>query len=292
MKEKLLVLLFVVLSLPCSGQLLYEISGNSALGKSYLFATSRLCPISFLDTVPNLFKSFGRCDKVITEMAVYDFQVKHTLEQSALLPDSVVLRNFYTIDQYNEIDQALLLTLQMGLDKLGRLRPSYLVTLYRNELLRKWLNYDENRSSEVFFQEVAAERAMPLYALDNTGESFYMLFEREPLHWQFEELLHIVQYPEREVNLEKTLLADYYRGDLTQLAYDVSSPNNLSTYSYSDYKVFCDRNKTWVKRLNPYLHEGGAFICLDAVYLGSDNGLLALLRAAGYKVKPVNKPLR
>ena len=42
-------------------------------------------------------------------------------------------------------------------------------------------------------------------------------------------------------------------------------------------------------RLQPYLADGGAFITLNAVYLGGEKGLLQLLRAAGYRVRPVNR---
>jgi uncharacterized protein YbaP (TraB family) len=44
-----------------------------------------------------------------------------------------------------------------------------------------------------------------------------------------------------------------------------------------------------VKRLSPYLREGKAFITLNAIYLGGEDGLLAQLKAAGYRVKPVNR---
>lgn len=283
----LLSALFIVR--PARAQLLYEISGNSSQAKSYLFATNKLCEIAFLDTVPNLFKVFGRCDKVITEMAMYDFEALQALRQAALLPDSVQLRNFYTDEEYHKIDDALKLTLSMGFDKLGRMKPAYLTELYRNELLRRWMRYDENNSSEIFFQTVAAQQEIPVYALDDTGEALYMLFDREPFHWQCKELLRIVEYPEREIKLEKAVLAAYKTGQLTQIAYEISMPDNLSTRSYSDYQVFCRRNLVWTKRLTPYLHEGKAFICLDAVFLGGEKGLLAQLKAAGWKVKAVNK---
>lgn len=270
-------------------QLLYEVSGNSAKAKSYLFATNRLIDISFLDTVPNLFKVYGRCDKVITEMAINDYEAIAALREAALLPDSIVLSNWYSEDEYNKINEALLLTLKMGFDKLGRMKPSYLTELYRNELLRKWLGYDEDRSEQNFFQTVAAQQDKPVYALDETGEAIYMAFDREPLHWQMKELLKIVEYPEREIRLEKAMLGYYRNGQLNELVYEASMPDNTSTLSYSDCKVYWQRNLTWVKRLQPYLTEGRAFICLDALYLGGDDGLLAQLRKAGYRVRPVNR---
>ena len=270
-------------------QLLYEVSGNSAKAKSYLFATNRLIDISFLDTVPNLFKVYGRCDKVITEMAINDYEAIAALREAALLPDSILLSNWYSEDEYNKINEALLLTLKMGFDKLGRMKPSYLTELYRNELLRKWLGYDEDRSEQNFFQTVAAQQDKPVYALDETGEAIYMAVDREPLHWQMKELLKIVEYPEREIRLEKAMLGYYRNGQLNELVYEASMPDNTSTLSYSDCKVYWQRNLTWVKRLQPYLTEGRAFICLDALYLGGDDGLIAQLRKAGYRVRPVNR---
>lgn len=270
-------------------QLLYEISGNSVEQKSYLFATNKLCQISFLDTVPNLFKVFGRCDKVLTEMALYDFETTNALKVAALLPDSLSLLQQYNHEQITAIDECMRSNLGLSIEHLSRMKPSYLTELYRGELLAKWLHYTPDASSEVFFQTIAAQTDIPVYPLDDTGETLYMLFDREPFDWQCKELLSIVNYPEREIKLEKEILAAYKMGQLTQIAYLMEAPDNLSTHSYSDYTVYCKRNLVWVKRLKNYLGEGRAFICLDATYLGGEKGLIALLRAEGYKVKAVNK---
>ena len=283
------VLALMLFSSTASAQVLYQISGNGALAKSYILATYPTCDISFLDSIPNLFRVYGRCNKVVTDMAINDYQALATLRQSALLPDSVQLRNFYTDDEYEQINEALSITLGLGLDKLGRMKPSYLTELYRNELLKRWLNYDEERSITTFFPIVAAENNIPIYALDELGESLYMMFDREPFYFQCKQLLNIIEYPERELQLERRLLALYRNGQLMDMAYQVSGPNNLSTLSFSDYQIYCQRNTTWVKRLRPYLREGSCFISLNALYLGGEQGLIAQLKAAGYKVRPVNR---
>ncbi len=270
-------------------QVLYVISGNSAASKSYLLATNRLVDIAFLDTIPNLFACYGRCDKVITEFAVQDYEALAALRQAALLPDSVRLANFYSEAEYKEIDAALRLTLGMGLEQLGRMKPSYLVELYRSELEKRWLDYNESRSMETFFEQVAVEEGKPVYGLDEVGETLYMLFDREPFAWQCKELLQIVQYPEREVREERMLLEMYRYGRLTDMAFRLQSPDNRSTISYSDYQVYARRNKVWAKRLQPYLREGKAFITLNAAYMGGEDGLIACLREAGYRVRSVNR---
>ena len=288
-KSVLFVLLFVPLMM--QAQVLYQISGNGCRGKSYLLATNALTDIRFLDTIPNLFAVYGQTDKVITEFAVEDYEAIAALRKAALLPDSVRLQNFYTEEEYHQIDEALLLTLGMGLEALGRMKPSHITELYRSELLKKWAGYDENRSSQHFFEAVAQQQSKPIYGLDNLGETLYMLFDREPFDWQCKQLLNITEYPEREVKLEKQLSELYRMGRLLDMVYLLSGPDNLSTHSYSDYQVYAKRNKEWAKRLEPFLKEGKAFITLDAVYLAGDKGLITYLKSAGYKVKPVNKSL-
>ena len=106
-----------------NAQVLYRISGNSAAAPSYILATNRMVDITFIDTIPNTFKCYAECNKVITEFAMQDYEAIAALRQAALLPDSVQLRNFYSDEQYHEIDDALRINLGMGLDKLGRMKP-------------------------------------------------------------------------------------------------------------------------------------------------------------------------
>ena len=126
--NRYIVILYLAL-LPCFGrlqaQVLWEISGNNTRAKSYLLATNRLVGYTFLDSIPNVFKCYGRCNKVITEFAIQDHEAIATLRKAAILPDSVKLSNFYTVEEYRAINDALQLSLGMGLDQLCRMKPSY-----------------------------------------------------------------------------------------------------------------------------------------------------------------------
>lgn len=290
MKKLLLSIILCSLSLlTTEAQVLYEISGRSSSAKSYILATNRLVDYSFADSIPNLFQCFSRCKKLITEFSVHDYEAIAALRTAALLPDSVLLSNFYTESEYEQLDQALQLNLGMGLNMLSRMKPAYITELYRTELLRKWLGYNDQRSLEVLFAQVAEEREIPIISLDNLGETLYMLFDREPFHWQCDELKQITEYPEREIQQEREILNMYRNGRLNDIAFQITSPDNKSTISFSDYKIYSERNTQWVRRLQPYLKDGNVFITLNAIYLGGDHGLLAQLREAGYRVRAVNR---
>ena len=291
MKRILYILIITAFALHANAQLLYEVSGRSCKQKSYILAINRHVNMQFLDTIPNVFQCFAKCDKVLTEFTMQDYEALAALRQAAILPDSIRLTNFYTEQQLDYIDQNLLLNIGMGLDQLSRMKPSYLTEMLRTELMKQWLQYDEQTSMESFFEYVAAERGIPVIGLDNIGETMYMLFDREPFHWQCEELLKVVEYPEKEVQQERTIIDMYLSGRLADISYQVESPDNKTSISYSDYKIYCARNKEWAKRLQPYLQQGAAFITLNAIYLGGEKGLLQQLRAAGYRVRPVNRGL-
>ena len=288
MRRKVLFILLSV-TLALQAQVLYKVSGNSAKAPSYIFATNKIVGIEFLDSVPSLLTCFSHCSVVLTEFAIQDYEALAALRVAALLPDSIRLDRYFTTEEYQKIDETMLLTLGMGMDKLCRMKPSYLTAMYRNELLHKWLDYDDQRSMEAFFQAIASDKNIPVRAIDDIGETMFMLFDREPFHWQCKELLQIIDYPEREVRQERTLAEMYRMGRLTDMSYQILSPDNQSTQSYSDYQIYAARNKEWVKRLRPYLVNGGAFITLEAIYLGGEKGLLEQLRAAGYRVKSVNR---
>ncbi len=270
-------------------QLLWEISGNGVNGKSYLIATDMLTDISFLDTIPNVFRLFGKSQNVILEMSLNDSLFQHTLITNALLPDTLTLKKLYNPTEYAELSEASFLYLNMPVNHIDKLKPVYVNELLRNQILTNWAGYDEQRSTAFFFQSLALQTNKSIIGLDDIGETMYIMFEREPLQWQTQELLRTIQHPEREVKQQKAITQLYKAGKLNQIADQIAMPDNRTSISYSDYKVYCSRNKEWVKKLTPYLKDGNQFIALNCIYLGGDEGLIAQLRKAGYKVKPYNK---
>lgn len=293
MKTKWLYIILLGFEILCcqttAGQVLYEISGNSSHAKSYLLATNRLVNRDFLDTIPNVYQVFGKCRRVVTEFAMQDYEALAALRQAAKLPDSVALKQFYSEREYAEMDETLQLLLGAGWEQFGRMRPSFLTELCRTELMRKWLGFSEQQSMETFFEQIALQQQIPVIGLDGIGETMYMLFEREPMHWQCEELKKVLYYPEREIKQQKAICSLYKQGHLNGIVYQIISPDNTSTFTYSDYQVYAERNKEWCKRLTPYLKEGKTFITLNAVYLGGEKGLIACLKNNGYRVRAVNR---
>jgi hypothetical protein len=124
MRRFIFILNYLLLIGYTHAQVLYRISGNSSAAPSYVLATNRMVDMTFIDSIPNVFACYGACNKVITEFAMQDYEAIAALRQAALLPDSVRLRNFFSQEQYDDINEALLINVGMGLEMLGRMKPA------------------------------------------------------------------------------------------------------------------------------------------------------------------------
>lgn len=80
----------------------------------------------------------------------------------------------------------------------------------------------------------------------------------------------------------------YLSGDLDALATfsdEMMSDIDPALAQRFQRRFVSERNRRMVERLRPLLREGGAFIAVGALHLPGEDGIIALLRAAGYEVR-------
>lgn len=287
MKKLLIYCFFIALSSSVQAQLLWEVSGKGLRQKSYIFATEKLIPISFLDSIPKVYECYAKCPVVITEMLL-NTDERGEIEKAALLPHGQSIANLYSSEDYEFIDSTLSHTLKIDFSYLSNLRPIFLTELYKTELYKTHLNFQEEHSSEMFFQLVATEQGRKIIPLDNTIETTHMTFYRKNIDTQATELLRLLLYPDAEIRQAKEIVRLYKKGLLYDIAYAIQAPSNKTSFNYADYLFTKQRNNRWISQLDALMKGQSCFIVLNAAYLGGDEGLLQLLRKEGFRVKRVN----
>jgi len=88
----------------------------------------------------------------------------------------------------------------------------------------------------------------------------------------------------------RSLMRLYLKRDLTGLkAYSDShmAKGGQKLAKVLDKSLVVDRNHRMVKRMQPRLQEGNAFIAVGALHLPGEKGILRLLENRGYRVKAV-----
>lgn len=53
--------------------------------------------------------------------------------------------------------------------------------------------------------------------------------------------------------------------------------------------ILDDRNKDWAEAMRQMMKKESLFVAVDVGHLAGEEGVINLLRKAGYKVKPVTK---
>lgn len=258
--------------------LLWKISGNGLKESSYLFGTIHMiCKDKFYmdEGIENALAS----SKVLAmELNMTDPNLMAEMQQLSVNPGFANIKGEFTPEQATALDKFLTASYGAGLDQLGVLKPFVLSSM----VLIKMLPCTEQSSYELFLTEKAKEQSKTVKGLETVA--FQMgIFDQIPQKLQIDELGKMVTDPEGMDEFDK-LVGAYLDQDLDKL-YDLISENEM----FREYGnlLLEDRNKNWIPKIEEMVKEQATFIAVGSGHLGSETGVINLLREAGYKVEAV-----
>lgn len=289
MKKKILFLFLFLLSLSATqAQLLWKVSGNGLKHPSYLFGTHHLIPIQFLDSVPDLYKSFNECDVIVGEMVLSNIDATAKIQQAAVMPDHQNIKDLLNDEEYALVDTELKAVLKFGLKDVAILNPSLLLTMYEMELYKKLTGFTDNDQSDSYFQSVATEKGKKVLGLETVDQQIAILFGNGSLERQADILVETVRQ-KNNILKEMIQLNKLYKAgkieDLIELSKKKGTITDMTEEEYA--RLVDNRNADWMTKLPAIMKESSSFIAVGAMHLGGKNGLVKLLEKAGYKVIPV-----
>lgn len=195
-------------------------------------------------------------------------------------PKSDSLKNHVDPRTYDYLRRVFGL-LKIPEDKFSRYRPWLLVLILQSPGVRGWsgdLGVDE------FITKRARANGKPTFGLESASEHYAVfsgLTDR-----QGEALLLLTFIPQANARGNDDIMSAWRRGDIETLARSTRD-------AYRDFPAFGERilgarNRRWAPKLESYLKSGQTyFVLVGAAHLGGADGLLALLRARGYRVEQV-----
>ncbi|MCS3902548.1 uncharacterized protein YbaP (TraB family) [Methylohalomonas lacus] len=136
--------------------------------------------------------------------------------------------------------------------------------------------------------ETAMRMDKPIHGLEKMAELIDTLASL-PMDDQMVILKDTICNHTRIVRESKTLVDHYLADDLAgMVAFNKQPHYDEAVFERFMQTMVYDRNRRMFERLQPHLAPGGNFIALGALHLPEEDGLLALIEAAGYSVEPVN----
>jgi uncharacterized protein YbaP (TraB family) len=139
--------------------------------------------------------------------------------------------------------------------------------------------------------EIGKARGLEVVGLETIPAQFEAL-AAVPEQQQLDMLRASLKFADRTDDLMETLVQLYLGRKITaampfQIALAKEAGVSDQAFAGFQQKLLVERNEKMSAVAEPLLDAGGVFIAVGALHLPGENGLVALLRQAGYSVSPL-----
>lgn len=262
--------------------LLYEISGNGLKKPSYLFGTFHIiCPNNMIA----LEKFDGYIDKteqVIMELDFDDPTLMQSMSKAAFLPDGKTLADFLTAEQYAKVGELVKNSIGIPIENVKNVHPLFLSTMISTS--PKFIGCSTPGSYELSFVKSAAEKKKPIEGLETVAMELEAI-NSSPVKKQAESLYKLALDPQKSIDEFKQLVEIYKSQDSDKI-YEIMEKYFADDPAFQ-VSLLDERNTAWIPKIEKAVREKSSFIAVGAGHLGGKSGVVNLLKAKGYKVKPI-----
>lgn len=273
----LLALLFSVFSFAQNeNSLLWKISGNGLEKPSYVFGTIHMiCEEDYFFTEP-FEKALLNTDVLVTEI---DFSnIKEMMEMQQAMQADISLKERLTKDQYQKL--STLLNEKLGLDIMmfDKVSESGIASMITVKAFpcENFKMYE----MELFQKGMANKKAIS--GLESVKEQMTIMED----HLNIDASIKMLEELGTDVDLNDEMVTLYKAQNIDELLTLLKQSSYMNPKAYDEFVV--NRNNNWVKKMPQLMQEKPTFFAVGAAHLGSNDGILHLLKAKGFKVEPVN----
>lgn len=258
---------------------LWKIEGKG-IETSYLLGTIHVVGKSDFDLSDKAKELLRASKNLVLELDMDDPTFQMQMMQHAGMEGDYSLRTLLTEEEYQLVDAHVQKVIGAGLAPFEKMKPFVLTSM-----LYPLIVGEEIASYELSLMQLAAEQQKEVLGLE-TLEYQLAIFDKIPYEQQADELVEAVAETEKMSQMFTKMVSMYKSGDLLALKNEV-----YQYYENPQYGQWLldDRNKNWVPRITELSKDQSNFYAVGAGHLGGENGVISLLRKAGYKVTPVKQ---
>ena len=252
---------------------------------SHLLGTYHLLGAKFLEAHPKMQVAYEESDAVIVETIMDSTQLMK-VAMSGFDP-TVSLQKLSDSAEYALIKGVMEPLLGIPLSAADQIFPLNLSVTYSVQLAAKCMPEElrhDGAPIDIFLGWKAAKDNKQVVGLESLQEQMNILFRSQTPEEQMRDLLSLLSDTSAARRTTKQLVEAYAFGDLETM-YNLSMEMEESMGDMNAW--LDDRNIAWMPQLKPLLNEGGCFIAVGALHLPGENGLLRLLKEAGYTMRPI-----
>ncbi len=265
-----------------ANSLLWKVDGNGLTRPSYVVGTVHSRDARAFGQVPQLLRIIAKQDGVVGELDLTaPIGNPADLAVAMMMPPGKELSGFYSKKQLKVVQDRVEQELGAMALLTARMKPFYLMAMLGETTMKE----DSALVLDQYLEQKAKAMGKQVIGLETIQEQLAAVDDL-PLQKQADMLYDLVQHDLYREDLEKMLNA-YAAQDLDSLTHICAMGGMPAIFNT---RLLTDRNRVMAQRADSLLRTGHTYlIAVGAAHLPGNDGLLAALRAKGYRVVPVPK---
>lgn len=260
--------------------LLWKIEGEELKEPSYLFGTIHLiCPDDFYLS-NEVKRAVSETGQVVMELDMDDAQLMPKMQRLSMNPEMKNFSQELTEEQLATINGFFTKHYGANLTQLGIMKPFALLSM----MLLKSMDCSQPASYEQSLVKEAKTNGIEVLGLE-TVEFQMSVFDNAAFDEQVGWLTYYAA-DEEGMKAEFSDMVDLYKRQDVEGLHDVIADSEQYRDMAND--LLYKRNADWIGKIEKYAKEKPTFFAVGAGHLGSEKGVLALLKEKGYQVSPVS----
>lgn len=252
--------------------LLWEISGNGLKKPSYLFGTIHMmCENDFV-IKEKVTKAFDKTEELALELDFDDPIELQNMQKLAVA--SVPLSQALTKEEYSKLEALLKNTFSLNIKDY----ENYNLIGLMSVVLMKELNCPP-KMYEFEFLKMGMQRKSIIHGMEKVDDQIKAFANAYDNKEFIEQLALYDSTPFNE------LVGIYKKENLNQL-FSLSTDKKYMDKEEQNF-MLDSRNKKWITKMPEMMQQHSVFFAVGAAHLPGDNGLINLLRQAGYTVTSI-----
>ncbi len=298
MKKLLLSIALLATSvMAAQAQLLYRISGNGLEKPSYIIGTYHLANIRFAEKIDSVKYALTKTDQVYGELNWDDVKNVDSIKmvtQASLLPKGKTLKTVLSPAQFAKVDKFMQKVMGVGLSnpkvfaQMGSQTPATLTTnlVSMMFMVGHMGEFDPTNPFDSYFPAQARKNNEKIGGLETLKFQADVLFKSTPMKRQIQQLMCLIDNEDFNNAVLSESLDAFYAQDLVALkkVIDKKLHNSCDDTPEEFARMFTNRNKAWIAKMPAIMKDKPTFFAVGAGHLVGEQGVLQLLRKAGYTV--------
>ena len=282
-----------------NAQLLYKISGKGLEKPSFIIGTYHLAPASFVDSIPGAPEALKAVEQVCGEVDMADMESMAGTQKmmaAMMLPDGKSISDVLSADEMDRLNAYMKATLGMDLtnpllkSQMGSMTPAAISTqLQLIQFMKMTPGFNPMALIDNYFQQEAKKAGKPVIGFETLDFQISVLYTGSTLERQKEQLFCIIDNPEYQTMIMKTLSAAYFAQDMAKLleVTEDKMGNSCDSTPEEEEALIYGRNADWVEKIPAIISDKSTLFVVGAAHLPGNRGVLELLEKEGYTVEAV-----